>query len=111
MSTECDSIWLDLAIRRVGEGDPVEDLTNIKAPERVENIGPYQQLSYHPDGLCFTGITIMAKDGKLLLAHAWSCTWQHAFFENEDESANVQVERRKYWESFAIREEADKSDD
>lgn len=40
-------------------------------------------------GIPFTGLSLFAKDGRLLTGSAWSCTWQFSFFETRDPSLNA----------------------
>ena len=48
---------------------------------QVERYGEFVQLNYQK-GLCFTGVTITAKNGHVASACAWSCTWKHVFFDD-----------------------------
>jgi len=42
--------------------------------------GAFVKLNYQQ--FSFTGITILAKDGQLYAAEAWSCGWNRKFFNN-----------------------------
>jgi len=99
MAAECDPVWKELALRRVRQGDPVSKLTEIREPSWVLEYGPYQQLEYgfEPGYLSLTGITVYAKEGKLLTAIAWSCTWDHVFFEDKTEEERIHAEFSKYY--------------
>jgi hypothetical protein len=42
---------------------------------------------YHaggPDELHFTGLSVIAKDGRLISSAAYSCTWEFTFFQADD---------------------------
>ena len=68
-------------------------------PPRVERHGRYVQINYQNSlesirstgGLNLTGITIIAKDDKLIFAKAWSCTWSHTFFNQMSRRNGGQV--------------------
>jgi hypothetical protein len=80
MSRECHPIWEDLHWGRISAGQDVEAVIAQTKPVRVERFGNYVMLGYQ-EGLCFTGITLVARDGKLVAASAWSCTWDRTFFD------------------------------
>jgi hypothetical protein len=87
MSRECHPVWRDLHYGRVHPGQDMEQVIAKTAPVRVLRLGRFTMLSYQ-EGLCFTGVTIHARDGKVAAASAWSCTWRRTFFEEfsaEDE--------------------------
>ena len=101
MAAECDPVWKELALRRVRQGDPISKLTEIREPSGVLEYGPYEQLEYYRGGfepgyLSLTGITVYAKEGKLLTAVAWSCTWDHVFFEDKREEERIRAEFERY---------------
>jgi hypothetical protein len=89
MSRECHPVWQDLHWGRVHAGQDVEEVIAATKPVCVERYGRFVRLGYQ-EGLHFTGITILAKDGRLASAGAWSCTWKRVFFDAltpEDEKA------------------------
>ena len=111
MPAECDPVWKELALRRVRQGDPVSKLTELRKPSRALEYGPYQQLEYYrggfePGDLWFTGITVYAKEGKLLTAVAWSCTWDHVFFEDKREEERINAEFQEYYAATKYAEPA-----
>ena len=73
MAQECHPIWHDLETGRVREGDDVEQVILRMRPHAVERDGKVVGLRYHPPG-SYTGIKLIARDGKLVSAIAWSCT-------------------------------------
>jgi len=79
MSRECHPVWRDLHWGRIRSGQDVEEVIAATNPVRVERYGEFVRLNYQ-EGLCFTGVTITAKDGRLASAAAWSCTWDRVFF-------------------------------
>jgi hypothetical protein len=80
MSRECHPVWRDLHWGRIYAGQDVEDVITSTNPVRVERYGEFVQLNYQR-GLCFTGVTITARNGRLAGATAWSCTWDRVFFD------------------------------
>jgi len=80
MSRECHPVWRDLYWRRILPGQEVEDVIARTKPLGVRRFANFIELSYQ-EGLCFTGVTIYARDGKLVAASAWSCTWDRLFFD------------------------------
>jgi hypothetical protein len=65
--------------------------------ERFENVVILTY--YRPTtgkGLPFTGISIVARDGRLVSGQAWSCTWQRTFFE-EWPREEQEAFWRRYW--------------
>jgi hypothetical protein len=79
MSRECHPVWRDLYWGRIQPGQPVDAVIAQTKPLRVFQFANFTELSYQ-EGLCFTGVTIFARDGKLVAASAWSCTWERPFF-------------------------------
>jgi hypothetical protein len=45
--------------------------------------------------LYFESVTVVAKDGRLVQAAAWGCTWERVFFRMSDENA---AEYAQAWE-------------
>lgn len=89
MSHECHPVWRDLHWGRIHSGHDVEEVIAATKPVRVERYGEFVKLSYQ-EGLCFTGVTIGAKNGRVASAAAWSCTWNRVFFNeltDEDDKA------------------------
>ena len=88
MYMECHPVWKDLALRRVYSGQSVDELISLSDPPVVERHGRYVHVNYQnspefarsENALQLTGITIVAQDGKLVQAVAWSCAWSHTFF-------------------------------
>ncbi len=80
MSQECHPVWRELHWGRIHSGQDVEEVVAITKPVRVDRYGDFVELSYQ-QGICFTGVTIMARRGRLTSAAAWSCTWNRTFFD------------------------------
>jgi hypothetical protein len=80
MSHECHPVWKDLHRGRVHAGQDVEDTIADTKPVRVERYGEFVRLSYQ-EALSFSGVAITAKDGRLVHAIAWSCTWHREYFD------------------------------
>lgn len=81
MALECHPVWQDLALHRIYEGQPVDDVIKKTNPVLVERHGRFVGLTYQ-DPLSFTGVQIVAMDGSLTRACAWSCTWDYIFFDS-----------------------------
>ncbi len=74
-------VWRDLAFRRIGKGDRLEDLVARHTPLRRDDFAPFVLLHYQEP---FGSLTVVARDGRLVEAVAGSCTWQHVFFETPE---------------------------
>lgn len=83
-------IWKDLALRRIKRGDDLEDLLGKHTPRRRGNAGPYAELVF-TEGGAYPGLTVMAKDGKLIAAVAGAATWHHVFFDGTGPESFDQV--------------------
>jgi hypothetical protein len=66
---------------------PGQDLGTFDAehpPHRTRRFGPFVMLTYYAvwpsDGLQMEGLTVTAKDGRLVHAEAAGCTWGRVFF-------------------------------
>ncbi len=81
MAMECHPVWRDLALRRVCEGQPVDEVIERTRPLLVLRHGRFVQLDYH-EPLSFTVVQIVAMDGAVVQAVAGSCTWNHTFFDS-----------------------------
>ena len=96
MSRECHPVWKDLAPRNVKPGDDVDEVIASTSPARVLRHDDYTTVLYQGgDGICFTQLCVVAKDGRLISAVAGSCTWDHTFFEEMDPEG-----QRDYLRSF-----------
>jgi hypothetical protein len=92
MSRECHPVWKDLALRRMRAGHSLENLIARTAPARVERFGRYAMVNYQ-SGLALTGVTVVARDGRLVSGEAWSCTFHHTFFNSLGDVEAVQCGR------------------
>ncbi len=73
MADKCHPVWRDFQLRRIRAGDPVDEVILRTNPVSVEHIGRWTILKYHEhpdDGLCFTGLTAAAYDGRMVAAFA-----------------------------------------
>jgi hypothetical protein len=87
MASECHPVWRQFALRRFGAGDSVSDLLQRYPPSRREEFGRYGVYRYNQcdsNGIPFTGLSVITRDGRLLSAGAGSCTWQFSFFHTQD---------------------------
>lgn len=85
MSHECHPVWKELAFHRVRLGQPVEDVIAHTKPISIDRHGRFIELGYQ-EGFSFTGLQIIAMDGKLVRACAGSCTWDYTFFDAMNET-------------------------
>ncbi len=72
-------VWKDLALRRIRKGDSIDNLLKRHPPVVRDDFPPYIVLGYSERG-SFNVLDLVAKDGRLLAAHAAGCTWTHIFF-------------------------------
>jgi len=101
MNRECHPVWRELHDGRVYLGQTVEEAISQTAPTRVEHFENCVLLEYQTSGpgqSCFTTIAVVAQDGRLISAHAYSCTWQRTFFEGWTEE-----ERDTFWQRYWAR--------
>lgn len=99
MSRECHPVWRDLYFGRIAAGQDVRELLASTKPEHVEHYGPYVALNFHPS-FSYTGLTVVARDQKLVSASARSCTWHRTFFDVMTPQDRDEY-RRLYRESHA----------
>jgi hypothetical protein len=80
-------VALDLWYGRIAAADRIERVTAQARPHRVTKRGPFVQFFYYPGGppragsICLAGTCVVAKDGKLVAAGSWACTFQHTHFD------------------------------
>jgi hypothetical protein len=81
-----------MIFRRFSAGDSAAELFRRFPPNRREEFGRYAVYSYYrsPEGIQFTGLAVVTRDGKLLSAESGSCTWQFSFFRTADSDFDVQ---------------------
>ncbi len=87
MARECHPVWREFALRRFGKGDSAEEFLRRFSPSLGKESGrqgTYQYTKAPADHIPFTGLTVTTRDGRLIRADAWSCTWQFTFFETSD---------------------------
>jgi hypothetical protein len=80
-------VALDLWHGRLRQGDDVGRLIARASPHRRIRRGPYDMIWYYPGGppssggILLAGTCLLAKDGVLLSAYSWSCTFQYTHFD------------------------------
>lgn len=90
------TVWREFAFRRVGPGDSATGLVRRHLPKRSYEFGRYAVYEYddaEPGTFAMGGITVTARDGKLLSAYAGSCTWKRTFFETPDSDIESSMKR------------------
>ena len=91
MARECHPVWQQLALRRFGAGDSIADLRRRVPENYAEEFGPYGVYHYSLGaGIGYTGLAVTARDGRLIRAQAWGCTWQFTFFDTPDPAFTAQ---------------------
>jgi hypothetical protein len=90
MALECHPVWRDLAFHRVYEGQAVDEVIKRTNPVLVVRHGRFVELSYQ-EPLSFTGVQIVAMDGKIARACTWTCTWDYAFFDTMTDVHNREM--------------------
>jgi hypothetical protein len=96
MAGESPPVWRQFAVRRFGVGDSTAKLLQKYPPTRREEFGRYGIYQYGPgdsNSISYTGLTVASKDGKLISAGAWSCTWQFVFFSTKDSEIGRQYDQ------------------
>ena len=74
-------VWRGLWEGRIRPGDPVEEVIAARMPEGVARSGRFVSLSYGPPGGEGNTLSVTARDGRVVAAHAGDCTWSHTFFD------------------------------
>ncbi len=95
ISRECHPIWKELALRKIVSGDSATSTVRRWPPSRTEHFGPYTAYWYSAVD-SFTGLHMVAMGDRLVGARAGSCTWEHTFFWDEQERANIDSEYDRY---------------
>ena len=92
MASECHPVWRQFALRRFNAGDSTAGLFAHFPPSRKEEFGRYGIYWYYQnsDGIPFTGLAVVTRDGRLLSAESGSCTWRFAFFRTADPDLDIQ---------------------
>jgi len=98
-------IWKDLAWRRIKKGDSLESLLQRHPALGREDYGPYTNLRYG-EWTSFDGLNVLAKEGKLIAATAWSCTWRHIFFEAPEEEEALRAVYSAYVQQKRLESQA-----
>src|SRR6185295_5726500 len=86
MAQECHPIWKKLALRQINAGDSAADFLADNSPTSRVEFGRYCVYRFAPGEekgyLSFTGLSVIARDGKLIHAGAGSCCWDFTFFDD-----------------------------
>ena len=90
MTLECHPVWQDLALHRVYDGQPVDDVIKQTTPVLIAQRGRFVELTYQ-EPLSFTGVQIVAMDGSVIRACTWSCTWDYAFFDSMTDGQSLEM--------------------
>jgi len=99
-------IWKDLALRRITKGDSVRSVLQRHALAQREDAGPYTCLTYFTRGLGQRGVTVLAKDGKLIAARASRQGAQHLFFDSPEQGETFGQAYRKFREQKELEGDA-----
>jgi hypothetical protein len=71
----------DLLGKRFRSGTPVEEFIAAYPPFRSISFGEYQVFNFEPV-TAMAGITVIARNGKLVCAYLWGCIVHHTFFSS-----------------------------
>ena len=86
LRSEIHPIWREIDNGQIYAGQSVDEIFELHQPTETETYGPYTVLGFErdpqPNTLSFSGLNIVAKNGKVVSASAGSCTWQRTFFDS-----------------------------
>jgi hypothetical protein len=73
----------------IGPGARIDNVIAKARPNRTLVRGPFTTLYYFPahpgpDSICLEGMVLHARDGRLVSASSYSCTWERGYFEMSD---------------------------
>jgi len=111
MYRECPAMWKDLAFQRVRYGDRLEEFTTLHQPALTRTLGPYKVHTFieiPPGHIAYTDLSITSKNGTIVRAEAWSCTWQYVFCSDPAEEAKIEAEYQRQYEKYR-EEDAERS--
>ena len=105
MASEFPEIWRALARRHFGPGDSAEELIKQCPPRKTKKFGAYAMYEYYAGGLQMSGISVIAREGKLISARAGGCGLNYTFFETVDPEWEKQYEvyAREKWKRLELR--------
>jgi hypothetical protein len=97
-------IWKDLACRRFGKGDDINEVIAVYPPLWEMKYAPYHRINYeHPASM--EGLTLTAKNGKLISAAAGGDCWKFNFFTSPEEDDEHAKAHSAYWENLQLERE------
>ena len=103
-------IGRDLWFGRIGPGRSVKEIMDVAPPHRTQQLDRFTCLVYYPGRppgpgeLPFSGLEVVAKDGRLVRASAGSCTWARLFFDlGAADAAEYEQCLRRYCEEIEKR--------
>jgi hypothetical protein len=71
----------------VRPGDRLEQVIAMSRPNRVDALGPFLEIDYYPTGdprpdcINLEGTALIAKEGRLIAAGSYGCTFQRQYFD------------------------------
>ncbi|WP_435010857.1 hypothetical protein P12x_002144 [Tundrisphaera lichenicola] len=71
----------------IRSGDQVDRVIALYRPNHKNRLGPFHQIEYYPSGdltpghLSLEGTSLTAKDGRLIRAESFGCTFQRIYFD------------------------------
>jgi hypothetical protein len=97
-------IWKDLACRRFVKGDDINDVIAVYPPLWEMKYPPYHRINYeHPASM--EGLTLTAKNGRLISAAAGGDCWEFNFFTSPEEDEEHAKAHSAYWENCQLERE------
>jgi hypothetical protein len=71
----------------VRPGDRLEQVIAVSRPNRIRALGPFVEIDYYPTGdprpdcINLEGTVLIAKEGRLIAAGSYGCTFQRHYFD------------------------------
>ncbi len=68
-------------------GDPIDRVIAVSRPNSTHALGPFLSIDYYPTGdlppgsISLEGTSLTAKDGRLISAGSYGCTFQRSYFD------------------------------
>ena len=95
MELEATRNKLDVGL--ICENQRVVDYLAMAKPCETEDYGRYSEFQHGFPGGLGHGITIVSKDGRLILAYSWSCMGGEEFFNGMTEADSMEFAQLRSW--------------
>jgi len=80
-------------------GDQIDRVIAMARPNFIDTLGPFLRIDYYPTGdlspgnISLEGTSLTAKDGRLISAGSYGCTFQRTYFDAATADEKVLYER------------------